>query len=503
MIDPIHALAFSIQANPGVYAVLLGSGVSRSARIPTGWEITLELIRKLASLEKEECQPSPEEWFRQKHGEEPNYSKLLDAVAKTQAERRQLLNAYFEPTQEEREEGVKQPTPAHRAIASMVANGSIRVILTTNFDRLMEQALEEAGITPTVISTVDQILGAVPLIHTQCCVVKLHGDYLDSRIRNTPEELAAYPDALNHLLDRVFDEFGLILCGWSGEWDQALRGAILRAPSRRYSTYWIARSPLNEHAKTIVEHRSAQVVPTSSADKFFSSLDEMVAALNEFQRPHPLSTDAAVASLKRYLTDPKYRIRLDDLIGDEVERVVESTTGPEFDLGIDVTTETFTARVERYDQASSTLVAMGAVGGMYSEPQHYRAWLSAISRLASPSYPIHGVFKTPWDNLRRYTATRLFYALGISAVHIGNLHFLSNLFAAEVHLMNDKVVRAVEQLPAGCLFDQGPAVARFLAGKSERRVHFLIISLKLFVLCSRGRSQTTSNSSCALTSSKS
>lgn len=45
MIDPVHSLAFSIQANRGVYAILLGSGVSRAARIPTGWEITLDLVR--------------------------------------------------------------------------------------------------------------------------------------------------------------------------------------------------------------------------------------------------------------------------------------------------------------------------------------------------------------------------------------------------------------------------------------------------------------------------
>ena len=50
MIDPVHSLAFSIQANRGVYAVLVGSGVSRAARIPTGWEVTLDLIRKLAKL---------------------------------------------------------------------------------------------------------------------------------------------------------------------------------------------------------------------------------------------------------------------------------------------------------------------------------------------------------------------------------------------------------------------------------------------------------------------
>ena len=50
MNDPVHSLAFTIQANRGVYAVLLGSGISRAAGISTGWEITLDLVRKLAEL---------------------------------------------------------------------------------------------------------------------------------------------------------------------------------------------------------------------------------------------------------------------------------------------------------------------------------------------------------------------------------------------------------------------------------------------------------------------
>lgn len=34
--------------SPGTYALLLGSGVSRAAGIPTGWEVTLDLVRKAA-----------------------------------------------------------------------------------------------------------------------------------------------------------------------------------------------------------------------------------------------------------------------------------------------------------------------------------------------------------------------------------------------------------------------------------------------------------------------
>ena len=179
MISPVESLAFSMHANPGVYAVLAGSGLSRAARIPTGWEITLELVRKLAAVRGKRCDPDPEQWHRKTFGKEPNYSDLLDAVCRTPAERQQLLQSYVEPSEEEREEGAKQPTTAHRAIAALAAQGFIRVIVTTNFDRLFETALEAETVRPVVVSSPDQVRGALPLLHTSCYVVKLLGDYLD------------------------------------------------------------------------------------------------------------------------------------------------------------------------------------------------------------------------------------------------------------------------------------------------------------------------------------
>src|SRR5437773_12487233 len=100
MIEPMVSLAFSVYANKGAYALLLGSGISRASGIPTGWEVVLDLIRKVAKLEGENCELDPAAWFKQKHTVEADYGKLLDAIAKTPAERQQLLRTYFEPTEE-------------------------------------------------------------------------------------------------------------------------------------------------------------------------------------------------------------------------------------------------------------------------------------------------------------------------------------------------------------------------------------------------------------------
>src|SRR4029077_8023012 len=92
--DPVTQLAFSVYENKGVYALLLGSGLSRAAQIPTGWEITLDLVRRVASLQGVADHPDWAAWHKQEFGKEPSYSELLDALSTTADERRSILHSY-------------------------------------------------------------------------------------------------------------------------------------------------------------------------------------------------------------------------------------------------------------------------------------------------------------------------------------------------------------------------------------------------------------------------
>ena len=429
MIDPVQSLAFAVQTHPGIYVPLIGSGVSRAAGIPTGWEIVIDLIRKLAVTCNENADPEPEEWYFEKFGERPDYSRLLNHLAKTRTERQRLLHPYFEPTDQEREEGSKQPTAAHKAIAYLARQGFIKLILTTNFDRLIEKSLEQEGVTPEVISSKEQLMGSVPLTHVRCRVFKIHGDYLDPRILNTPEELANYPEEYNAHLDRILDEFGLIVCGWSSDWDTALRNAIERAPNRRFTTYWTTIGQPAEAAQRLIEQRHAEVTYISNADEFFESVRETVESLQEFSRPHPLSTAVAVASLKRYLTNAEQKIRYGDLIDEVVAQVDQSTLGQ--DLGMNQDKERVSGQLKRYEYSSSTLLSMAPLAGYWAEEYHYPAWDRALQRL----------IKRPILNQRcthlglavaNHPARLAFYALGMGALASERLQFLSRLFNTEV-----------------------------------------------------------------------
>ena len=449
-ISPIDSLAFSIQANPGVYALLLGSGASRSAGVPTGWEIVLDLIGKLAAARGQSAVPDLEQWYCEEYGEAADYSNLLSQLAISPSERQQLLRPYIEPTDQDREEGLKQPTATHRSIALLVAQGFIKVIVTTNFDRLLEKALEDVGVIPTVLSSSEQVEGALPLIHTKCCVFKVHGDYMDTRIRNSSEELDNYPNEFVQLLDQIFDEFGFIVCGWSAEWDSGLRNAISRAKSRRFTTYWALCGELGDEARQIIDLRGAEIIPINDADSFFQQVQETVESIEEFSRPHPLSAGAAVGSLKRYLSSPEHRIRLVDLIHTSIEEVANATSGEEFKVqrAPSPTRESITARARVYESACSTILSMAPIAGFWATGSHFNIWERAIQRLTNR---LSGSGYTIWLEMSAYPGRLLLYALGLGAVEAGNLRFLSHIFKTRVGL------RATDGQPEyalTALFDQ-------------------------------------------------
>ena len=424
--SPAVSLASTVHAGPGTYALLVGSGVSREARVPTGWDVTLDLISRLAAALRQDPGEDLIGWYRRHAGGEPDYSSLLEDLAPSREDRRSLLESYFEPTDDERDEGAKMPTAAHRAIADLVKGGYLKVIVTTNFDRLLELALAEVGVVPTVISSPAHAEGALPLVHSGCTIIKVHGDYLSPDLKNTVEELDGYDPAIDALLDRVFDEYGLIVCGWSARWDTALRNAVLRTPNRRFATYWMNRGNLTAEAEELIAHRRAIPMQITDADAAFEALGQTVTALAELADQQPGDTAAAIARLKRYLPDPTHRIRLSDLITAETERLIGQVT----DLPVDAANVAaiYEQRMRTYEEASARLVALLAVGARFSDTtQHDQLWSETVDRLANR--PLTGSGKTHLINMQQYPTLLAMYAVALGSAAADRVEPIAQLLS--------------------------------------------------------------------------
>lgn len=402
-------VAAGVQAKPGVYALLLGSGVSTGAGIPTGWGIVQELVRRAAAAHDpgdsgaaDAAAADPEAWWAAHGDGQPlGYSNLLGALAPMPAARQHLLAGFFEPGDADAEAGSKVPSAAHRAIAQLARRGLVRVIVTTNFDRLMERALEEAGVPPQVVSGPAAVAGMTPLQHADATVIKLHGDYADLQMRNTIDELSTYPPELDTLLDRVLDEYGLIISGWSADWDKALVAALERLKSRRYPLYWDSRSSGGEAAARLLAQHSGVITPAASADELFTGLLDRVDALDRLAEP-PLTTAVAVARLKRYLPDPARRIDLDDLVSDAVTTAAGKAASYPTHLGnLDGQ-----ALDDRYATmlADITPVLHLLVQGVYHDQDraHTGLWVKAIHRLLLVRTQITDSYQELLDAARHY-----------------------------------------------------------------------------------------------------
>ncbi len=413
-------LATALHSQPGVYALLLGSGVSTGAGIPTGWGVVTNIVSRAAVAADPNdtdshalASSNPEAWWAEHGVGELGYSSLLAAMAPTPAARQGILQDYFVPTEEDREQNLKVPGPAHHSVAQLVKRGVVKVILTTNFDRLTEQALDAAGVQYQVISRPEAVAGMTPLPHASATVIKLHGDYAELDSRNTIDELTEYPEEWTDLLRRVFTEYGVVISGWSGEWDKALVHSLQSTPLR-YPLYWDHRSSKGEVAQQLIGVHRGNRIDAGSADELFADLSASVEALAELAEP-PLTTAMAVARLKRCLPNPVRRIELHDLVMGSAEQLAVAVA----EMGVN------SSDLNSLDERLTELLAVSTpllhllVTGVHHDDAgvHTQLWIDVLQRLLDARVTLTG-YQIP-INLQHYPALLALRTMSIVAINRG------------------------------------------------------------------------------------
>ena len=410
-LDPILSLAHTLHSTPRSHAFLLGAGVSIASGAPSAWGVVTELIGQLADQRNI---PRPngdavEQWYQDTFNQPLSYEGLLEQLAPTQTERQQLLRQFFEPPIDD-SNAPPGPSTAHRALARLVATGAVRVIVTLNFDRLMERALIDEGIEPVVASTPSQIATLVPLHTIKALVIHLHGDYLEPlSMKNTVTELSGYDPAVVKFLDRLLDDYGLVAIGWSAAYDPALREAILGNSTRVFTGYFINPGPLAVEATDLIAHRN-MILERSPADLALGRLADSVAALNQRQARHPLLLLVAVETAKRQLAGNLTAVPLHDSIKSEIGDL-RALSFLET-IGLPLTSSVTTARaviLEAAPVAAGLIAACAYWGNSITD----RWW---IGELASLSNRRRGGGLTDLLDLPKLAGTVLYHAAGVAAI---------------------------------------------------------------------------------------
>lgn len=444
MLDKLTSLSFSMYSNRGVYALFLGSGISSAAGIPTAWDIVKDLTRRIAITQGESDISDPIKWYIDKYHDEPDYSDLLSKLVHTSTERKELLLPYFMPN----EDNDKKPTLAHRSIAKLIKDGFIKVVITTNFDRLLETALNDISVPYQVIQHETEISGATPIVHSNCTILKINGDYLDCRFKNTLEELSQYSEELSIFLKEIFRDFGLITCGWSATWDKAIVQLMKSCANKRYFSFFTYRDKCSDTLQELASFKSAETIDIADADTFFSQLYESVSALNGIDRNIPLSKEIVLARLKKYIQlDRTGLINYNDLIEQEFEYATRQLESLVFSQQ-QPTKQLFDLALDNAVRSIEVIVPITINVIRWGNQKHLEILFDLLKNFfdRKVNYPLGTVYRESRD-LNFIAQAILFYVTGISCVIYKRYRFLNNILLIELknqsggnHVFNSYIV---------------------------------------------------------------
>ncbi|HBS29781.1 MAG TPA: hypothetical protein DEB06_10115, partial [Phycisphaerales bacterium] len=175
----------------------------------------------------------------------------------------------------------KRMNGAHLYLAALAAEQPrfCRTIFTTNFDPLLQRALQLADRAymisdrPEVLETPDDDTGgAIHLIYT-------HGTAARYRMLNSKEEIDSAADKNGPLLVHYLKTHPVIVMGWGGAEDALMR-ALLAVPQFDCGLYWCGTAPdptavgaLSPEAKQLLSHtRGTHYVHIVSADQTMADL---------------------------------------------------------------------------------------------------------------------------------------------------------------------------------------------------------------------------------------
>jgi hypothetical protein len=210
---------------------LLGAGTSVGAGLPTGGTLTWEFKRSLycnaqrlppsrfPDLYDPAFQRLVQSYFDSKSGLPPlghdeEYSAYFEAYLPNERDRRRFLDG--------RLQGCK-PSYGHLCFGALMCLDRVRLVWTTNFDQLIEKACSYPVISQKLarslaVAGLEQPDKASDLIRDEAwpLLVKLHGDFLYRKLKNTTPELQTQDTTLRNHLAEECGRRGLAVIGYSG-----------------------------------------------------------------------------------------------------------------------------------------------------------------------------------------------------------------------------------------------------------------------------------------------
>ena len=247
--------------------------------------------RELKALWKAEHRPCDfNRWLEARPGWQQNtsqYAKYFEAYEPTEHGRILYLNKWMEAA---------SPGWGYFCLAQLLAKSYLNTIVTTNFDDLIYEACTLHSVRRPRVYSASSPYTSIEHDHDRPTIIKLHGDYLYARFKNTTEEVQKLDRRLMTEVSTLFARHEIIVVGYSGSDERVMKDLFANVPSSN-GIYWCTYrdqpipesvlhliSPSTKDADADSNDRRSQhwfQVKTNGFDEF---MDELVSQL-EFSLP--------------------------------------------------------------------------------------------------------------------------------------------------------------------------------------------------------------------------
>ena len=214
-------------ARPKNFAWFLGAGTSSSAGLPTANAVLWDMKRRYYCREENqeilrqdiendairtriqaymESKGFPSQW------EHSEYCTYFEKIFGNNKERQR---AYLKRILSEEQVSL---SVGNRVMGALMVCGHVRIVFTTNFDSVVENAVAEMGGKSLAAYHLEGSQSAKYALNNEeyPLYCKLHGDFRYDSLKNLSEELAEQNHDLSECLINASNRFGLIVAGYSG-----------------------------------------------------------------------------------------------------------------------------------------------------------------------------------------------------------------------------------------------------------------------------------------------
>lgn len=268
----------------GRFAFFLGAGCSVSSGIPTAGSLVrndwLPRLRDLRAPERKDLDVWAKEQFPEYDPENPaaSYGPVMGQLF-LQQEVRQL--------EVERLCDGKFPAFGYAVLATLVAQkkGVFNVVLTTNFDEMVPDALYLYTRARPLVIGHESLAGYIRPTRTRPLVVKLHGDFRLSP-QNTSTETEMIKQEVERQIANLLHDRGLIVMGYGGN-DQGIAKMLKALPkeSLPFGIYWVSGSEPQGILRPWLEERSAVWIQNSDFDEMMLLIRDAFGLTHPDQKP--------------------------------------------------------------------------------------------------------------------------------------------------------------------------------------------------------------------------